>query len=147
MAAILSPNRVQIGSAGHFWSTYQAVADEAHTLEDVVSPDYWAHVASSRSLRINDIFEVRSETGAWAADLIVIDAGHRSVKMALKWSDLAESPRVPDEGLKFVSVAFKGAVKKHCIIRRADNEIIKEGIALKADALRDAVEYEKRMTV
>lgn len=141
---ILSPSRVHIGYAGHFWSTYQCIAEEAHTPEDAQDPGYWAHVASARKLRVNDIFEVRCETGEWMLDLIVVEAGQRHARVkVLRSADVEKAST--DAGLSTVEVLFKGAVKKHCIIRLADRQIIKEGISSKADAIREATEYEQRL--
>lgn len=141
--AILSPERVQVGYAGHYWSTYQCIAEEAHTVEDAQRPDYWAHVAASRKLRVNDVFEVRNETGAWALDLVVVEAGLRFAKVKVLRTVDIDTPATAT--LASVEVQFKGPVKKHCIIRIADREIIKEGIASKADAIREAAEYEQRL--
>lgn len=142
--AILSPNRVQVGYAGHYWSTYQCIADEAHTPQDAQSPGYWAHVATSRKLRANDVFEVRCEDGSWIIDLIVIEAGQRSAKVKVLRTVDVEQPGT-EQSLATVKVEFKGPVKKHCIIRLSDHTIIKEGIASKVDATREAFEYEQRL--
>lgn len=140
---ILSPTRVQVGSAGHYWSTYQCIAEESHTPEDAQTPDYWAHVAAARKLRVNDVFEVRNETGSWMLDLIVVEAGMRFAKVkVLRTVDMEKAPA---EELASVEVQFKGPVKKHCIVRLSDREIVKEGIASKADAIREAAEYEQRL--
>ena len=140
---ILSPTRVQIGYAGHYWSTYQCISEESHTPEDAQTPDYWAHVAASRKLRVNDVFEVRCETGAWALDLVVVEAGLRFAKVKVLRTVDIDTPVT--ETLASVEVQFKGPVKKHCIVRIADHEILKEGIASKADAIREAAEYEQRL--
>lgn len=141
--ATLSPARVQIGYAGHYWSTYQCIAEESHTPEDAVKSDYWGHVAAARKLRQNDVFEVRCETGAWALDLVVVEAGLRHcIVKALRATEI---DIVPTEKLASVKVEYKGPVKKHCIIRKADSAIIKESIASKADAIREAAEYEQRL--
>lgn len=141
--ATLSPSRVQIGYAGHYWSTYQCIAEENHTPDDAVKAEYWAHIAAARKLRENDVFEVRCETGAWALDLIVVEAGARHCRV--KPMRAIEVEEAPAERLSSVKVEFKGPVKKHCIIRKSDSEIIKEGIASKADAIREAAEYEQRL--
>jgi hypothetical protein len=141
---ILSPSRVHIGYAGHYWSTYQCIAEESHSPEDAQTPGYWAHVAAARKLRTNDIFEVRCETGAWMLDLIVIEAGQRFARVKVLRTADVEQPAA-DAKLSSVVVEFKGPVKKHCIIRLVDRAIIKEGIASKADAIREAAEYEQRL--
>lgn len=143
--AILKPSSVQVGYAGHYWSTYQCVADEAHTAEDAQQPGYWAHVAASRKLRVNDVFEVRCETGAWMLDLIVIEAGQRFARVKVLRTVDVEQPSNQQTALSTVKVEYKGPVKKHCIIRMVDREIVKEGISSKSDAVREAFEYEQRL--
>lgn len=143
---ILQPRRVMVGYAGHFWSTYQCIAEEAHRPEDALTSNYWAHVATERNMRVNDRLEVRSETGEWALDLIVTQAGAKHVRVRPTWAWKAEETAPADEqGLRLVAVRFKGPVLKHCIVRVADNEILKEGIAAKADAFREALDFERNL--
>lgn len=143
--AILSPHRVHVGYAGHYWSVYQCIAEEAHTAEDAQTPGYWAHVAAMRKLRTNDEFHVRNETGAWMLDLVVVEAGQRFARVKVLRTVDVEQPAETDKPLETVKVEYKGPVKKHCIIRLSDREIVKEGIAMKADAIREAGEYEQRL--
>jgi len=114
-------------------SVWQYVADNGITFEDVQKPDFWAHVG--RMLKPNDRIEVVAEDFSWFAELIVLAADRlwakvgvlRYVELTGK-SDGAEAPS-PD-----YEVAYKGPTKKHCVIRKADNQIVQEGIALKTDA-------------
>lgn len=139
----LQPSRVQVGAAGHFWSTYQCIAEEAHSPEDAKTSEYWAHVASARNLRVNDVFEVRCEDGSWALDLTVTAVMNKAcrVRVLREWS--AEEPAEEVDGSTGVIVQFKGPSRKWCVIRASDREIIKDGLASKADAAREALEYEK----
>lgn len=142
--ATLSPSRVQIGYAGHYWSVYQCIAEEAHTPDDAVTPEYWAHIAAARNLRVNDIFEVRNETGAWMLDVIVIEAGLRHVRVQpLRTVDIEQPGSTAS--LATVKVEWKGPQRKHAIIRLSDREVIKDGFSSKADAIREASEYERRV--
>jgi hypothetical protein len=142
----LQPSRVHVGSSGHFWSTYQCIAEEAHSPDDAKTSEYWSHVASARQLRVHDVFEVRSEDGQWAVDLTVSAIGNKScrVRVLREWTaddygaDAAEES--PVDG---VIVVWKGPALKWCIIRGSDKAMIKDGLPSKKDATREAIEYEK----
>lgn len=144
----LQPSRVHVGYAGHFWSTYQCVADEAHTPEDAQRAQYWAHIASLRTLRVNDVLEVRSETGQWHLDLVVYAATNKAVAVRVlrEWisPDYAGSEdnriELPESG---IIVKYMGPAKKWAIIRASDRQTIKDGLNSKQDALREAGEYER----
>jgi hypothetical protein len=142
----IQPSRVHPGSSGHFWSTYQCIADAAHTPADAKSSDYWAHVDSSRQLRVNDVFEVRAEDGQWALDLVVTATLNRAcrVRVLREWAaeDYA-SDGDAQEASGGVVVQWKGPALKWCIIRTSDHEYIKQGLASKGDATREALEYER----
>jgi hypothetical protein len=144
----ISPSRVHVGSSGHFWSTYQCIAEEAHKPSEVAEPDYWAHVASSRIFRVHDELKVRCEDGQWSVDLVVTAVLNRAIRVRVtdEWTspDFA-SDEVAIPPTAGVYVKWKGPALKWCIIRSSDGAIIKEGLAAKSDANREALEYEKVM--
>ena len=142
---ILSPTRVQVGYSGHYWSTYQVIAEEGHKPDDCLDPSYWAHVAASRKLRVNDVFEVRCETGDWAIDLLVIEAGARHANVKPLRLVETESPSQNDAALSTVKVKWKGPHAKWGVIRLADSETIKDGFVQRPDAEQYAREYEQRL--
>jgi hypothetical protein len=141
----LQPSRVHIGSSGHFWSTYQCIADEAHSPDDALAPDYWAHVASARQMRVHDKLEVRCENGQWSLDLTVTAVIGKAIRVRAvsEWTAADYDPGASEDPVEGIVVAWKGPSLKWCIIRGADREYIKQGLASKADATREALEYEK----
>jgi hypothetical protein len=139
----IQPSRVHVGYAGHYWSTYQCIAEEAHTPEDAATSEYWAHVASARQLRVNDVFEVRCEDGSWALDLTVDAVLHKSCRVRVLRDYRAEGPVEQLQPTTGVYVQWKGPANKWCVIRTSDREIIKQGLASKADATREGLEYER----
>jgi hypothetical protein len=142
----IQPSRVHVGSSGHFWSTYQCIADEAHTPDDAKTSEYWSHVASARQLRVHDIFEVRCENGLWSLDLTVTALANKAcrVRVLREWlSDDYADAGAEESPVEGVIVQWKGPALKWCIIRGSDREYIKQGLATKGDAHREALEYEK----
>jgi len=146
----IQPSRVHIGAAGHFWSTYQCVADAAHTPDDILTSDYWSHVAAVRTIRVHDTFEVRCESGEWSAELIVTAVIGKVVRVRPVSVWTAENYNPETAGLsepagEGVTVSYKGPALKWCIVRQSDKEMLKQGLASKGDAMREALEYEKIM--
>lgn len=114
---------------------YQACPEVSTTFEDVCEPAFWSHVAEK--LKPGDRIEVLTEDNSYFAELLVVDAGRLFAKVAvLRYVELS-SPDVP-EGLTGVApefkVQYKGPALKHVVIRLSDNQIVQDGIALKADA-------------
>jgi hypothetical protein len=54
-------------------------AEEGHTVEQVLDPMYWAHVAPKFTLY--DRVEVRVDTGEWMLELIVIQTGRNFARV------------------------------------------------------------------
>lgn len=121
-------------------------AEERHTIEQVLDPMYWAHVAPK--LAMYDRIEVRVDTGEWMLDLIVIQNGRNfaRVHVAAKHDFVTSSASAaPMQSIKH-KVEFKGTHKKHCVIRIADSALLQEGFQTKELANEWLTNYE-RVTV
>lgn len=59
----------QIQAAEFARVVWRAVPDAGTPLEDILKPEYWAHVA--RNLHLNDIIELTPEDGAYFGELLV----------------------------------------------------------------------------
>lgn len=121
-------------------SEYVAYAEAGCSIETVLKPEYWAHVAST--LRIGDKVEIECEDGSWEMELKVADVGVQSVKMRVKqrweWTD-EESSLANDDDPQYIYEfvpAHKWRVK-----RVSDGAIVQKHIQDKGDALRIAAEY------
>lgn len=105
-------------------------AEEGHTVEQVLDPMYWAHVAAR--LAQYDRIEVRVDTGEWMLDLIVIQAGRNfaRVHVAARYDFTGAAEGAPREAIKH-RVEWKGTHKKFCVIRNADSALLQEGFQTK----------------
>lgn len=99
-------------------------AEEGTTVQDLVDPGYWAHVASH--FEPLDRIEVRLETGGWVAELIVLARGTNWAKVKLlqhyELDGVAE-----DTESKAHIIKWRGPQHRHCIVRIADHAIIQSG--------------------
>lgn len=128
---ILNPQR--IGLSEERRQEWVVDAEEGTTIEDIMDPAYWAHMASQ--FQMFDHIEVRLETGEWIAELIVLTPGRNYARVFLKAKhDLAgESRDIPASAITH-KVEFKGPQRKHVVIRIADGAVIQEGIPSKTEA-------------
>lgn len=105
-------------------------------LEDVLKPQYLGNVASR--LRPYDKIQVRIDTGEWYAELLVIESGRAWIKaVALLKVDLVtqeiEVTDVADAEAYYIQ--HRGPHLKFCVIRKLDQECIKEKCASKVEAI------------
>lgn len=123
----------RIGLVEHRRQDWVAIADESHTLDDVMDPMYWAHV--SGRFQQYDRIEVRQESGEWIVDLILVEVGrnYARVIVAAKHDLRGLESLAPAAAVKH-KVERKGDHKKWCVIRIADNALIQEGMLTKAQA-------------
>jgi hypothetical protein len=140
----IQPQRCQLAEYGR--QDWVVTVEEGTTLDQVLEPGFWSMV--SVKFKAYDHIEVRSEDGAWFAQLIVLDCSrnwarvYKTAYHALTTKDVSISQT---EQPKFYT-KFKGPILKWCVIRTSDNEIIsKEHI--NADVARESmVNYEKVTT-
>jgi hypothetical protein len=113
---------------------YQAVPSHGTTIDDMLKPEYWAHIATK--LRPTYRIEVNAEDGSFFAELIVRDAGRTWAKVALlrhKTFDdgadiLGESP-APD-----YVINFRVGPTKWRVQRKSDGEVLRSGFISKPEA-------------
>lgn len=120
-----------------------AVTPPAGTEFDVLlEPDYWSHVA--RRMRPLDRIEAMPEDGSWWAELLVIHTGPVSVMVRkLRYHELDEVD--PDEiDNDLFKIKWGGPSVMYRIIRKSDNEVVKDHFRNKSDAVNwMAVNLEK----
>ena len=116
-------------------------AESGHTVEDCLTPMYWAHMAPQ--MNYGDHIEVRAEDGQWIAEFFVLQVDRNWAKVLLmKKFDLSTIPAVPPVESQH-KVEWKGPQIRFCAIRSADMAIVKEGFLTKAEALQWVKEHEK----
>lgn len=118
--------------AEHKRAVWQASVPAGVDFEDVKTPEFFAHVA--KKITICDRIEVLTDDGLYFAELLVQDVGSGYVKTAvLRFVELAPPIKVEGEATKF-DVKWMGPHKKHVVIRKSDNFMVREGLATKSEA-------------
>jgi hypothetical protein len=147
----LNPPRIKL--AEYARNIHQITPELGTTLDDILAPEYWAHVGFN--LKARDRIEVETEDMTWFAELYVIKAQRlpgtaftASVRL-MRYVDLTgeaelkrlmgvveEAPAIPlaDAGNAEFEIAWKGPAKKFVIIRRSDKVVMRDGIASKVEA-------------
>lgn len=134
----LLPARLQV--ADHYRSRFGVVSEEGATVDDFLRPDYWAHVANK--LRRHDIIEIIPEDGSFFVELLVLNTGTGFAKVMLLREVQLESEA--DEPLPSdIEVKWRGPHRKFSVIRKSDNEVLKDSFVERTGAEQWAREYER----
>ena len=136
---IVNPSRFDL--AEQFSTSFVVVAEVGTTRKDVLKPCFLAHCA--HKLSMYDKIEVRIDDDSWIMFAFVREAGRNwALLEELKFIKLdGESMKVPESHL--YEVKFKGSYLKHCVIRKADGEILVQQISKKAEAEKWMEDYER----
>lgn len=114
---------------------YSATAFEDTTPEDMLKPEYWAHVASK--LKAWDRIEARANDGTWFAEFVVMYTGKAIAKVKLmRVVDLSDSDVDGPSATEFADyeVKWRGPHNKWSVIRRKDSEVVHEFAESKTNA-------------
>lgn len=116
-------------------------AEEGTTLDDVMRPGYWQHIA--QKLQVFDHVEVRAETGEWVAMLMVASVGRTWARMHLmhKYELVGEQKAaVPNDEHE---VIWRGPHLKFAVKRRRDGTVLQERLDTKEAAHTWLQNYER----
>lgn len=109
---------------------YLVTAERGTAVADLISAEYWVHVASR--LKPRDRIEVHAYDGSWMAELLVVAASRLIATMVLLSEyDLtasATTPAVSDDG---VETKWRGPSAKWSAIRLSDKAVLVEGLDTK----------------
>jgi hypothetical protein len=132
----------RIGMAESKRQDFVVDAEEGTTVEDVLDPMYWAHVASK--FTPYDRVEVRIDTGEWMLELIVLQASRNFARMHLvaKHDLSGASAEIPRGAIKH-RVEWKGTHKKWCVVRIADSAMLQDSLQSKEAAAEWMTNYER----
>lgn len=115
-----------------------------HTMEHMLSPAYWAHVAPK--LKPWDRIEVRAEDGTYYAELLVLACDRTWARMhVLRWDDLSTQDVSLTEAAA-ASTKFELAHspnRRWHVIRKSDRQVMHENDQTRADAQLWLTEYLK----
>jgi hypothetical protein len=119
---------------------HDALIAQGVTPQDLLQPAFWAHHATK--LRPYDEIRARAEDGTWIAFYIVLDASRNWARVQqlalhrLTTRDVSLSQTSEDQVKAFIdahSVTYRGP-HKWSIVRKADRNVLTEGIEQKDDA-------------
>lgn len=118
-------------------------SSEGVTVEHVLEPEYWAHVA--QRMKPFDRIELVSYDGTWMVDLLVITTGKTAAKVIKlheytldgTYADLSSVNRTHE-------IKHRGP-RKWSIIRISDGAVVKENIDTRDDAERELADYMKAL--
>ena len=138
-APMMHPSRMQ--PAEYNRQDFVANAEVAHTVDDLLQPGYWSHMAAQ--LNAYDHIEVRADDGSWLVELLVTEVGKNYAKVIIRHKydlvNVTEAPVLSEQH----KIEFKGPQKKHVVIRVSDGQSIKEGISKREEAEAWLKDYER----
>lgn len=139
-AVVIDPQRMQ--SAEYLRRDWVCTAEEGTTVEDLLDPAYWSHIAGQ--LTMYDHIEVRIDSGEFLLELLVKEAGKNWAQVALlHHHDLAGTVKTGEAPSEEFEALFKGPVRKWCAIRKADGVALHDKMESKAQALEYISGYER----
>jgi hypothetical protein len=108
------------------------------TVEDVIKPDYWKHVA--HNFKADDEIRMVPEDQSWRAHLYVTHAQHGEMFVqVLSHNNLSAMDPALLQTEEY-EVKWRG-VKKFSVVRKKDNAVIKEDIATKEQAVAEMASH------
>lgn len=137
----MKPTRLSL--AEHATVVYHHTVEFGTTLEDVLKPAYWTHVAAH--MRPGHRIEVMSPTIDWWAMLIVRAATKIEAAVAVIEHKSFTAPAVAAAPEQPYEVKWRGPTAKWSIVRKADGGIVKDQIASQDEANRWLLNHEKAM--
>lgn len=142
--------KIQSGSlklAEHVRAVHVVIPPEGTTVEDLLKPEAWAHVA--HELATGSRIEVVPESGEWFAELYVVEAKRQWAKVVLlRKVDLApllvQGESAPQDTEEFYA-KWSGPISKFRVHRKKDKEVIRADFATAEDANLWIAEHKKSL--
>lgn len=120
------------------------------TVQDLLDPAMWCHVAKQWLKPLDEIIVI-PQGASFRAHFIVMDKGDTFAKIRLLNVNLLNAEEAGEEAAVTevvhlpedapVSVEWKGPVLKYSVVRSSDQERLKTGFAIKAEAEKWAAEH------
>jgi hypothetical protein len=126
-------NESLMTSAEYRHTVYVVTPPEGTTLDDMLKPEYWAHVAYR--LKPDDMIRALPEDRSFYASLVVRTAHRLSARMDVVHYIERGEPEA-DTVAGDYSVGWGGPAHRYRVIRNSDKEVIQHGFADKGDALK-----------
>lgn len=139
----MSLNAARFKGAQYARNLWCAIPEHGQTLDAMLAPIYWAHVAAQ--MTPGDKIEVRAEDGTWYAELYVVDRGRNWARVApiFRVDLVADLGETPVEAAEY-AVRWRGPHARFSVVRLKDGAVVKEGM-LKDEAERYLRSHVKAM--
>lgn len=138
----LMPDRIQIGEAAR--NVYFVTVEPHTTKEELMDPSFWAHVAPK--LTPFSRLEVTTDDVQYFLELLVVNCGTKwAVVKELKYLTLNGDEDFIEFENKMAEyeIKWKGPKLKFSVIRKKDNETMKDSMGSKEEAATFLREYIK----
>lgn len=124
----IDPSRVKLAEIER--NEWVCTAEFGTTLEQVLSPGFWAHKA--RDLRPYDHIEVRVDDGTWIAQLLVKEAGRNWASVLLLQKFDLDTTDISQTRAAEYKVWWGGPHLKYCVLRISDSARLQEQLTKEA---------------
>ncbi len=129
-AVFLQPERM--GTREHRRQDFAVNAEAGTRVEDVLDPQYWAHVANTMEPYAR--VEVLEESGEWMLELLVLNVGRNWAQVHLLHKhDLSERAETMPNAQTH-KVEWKGPQRRFAVIRISDSQCLQDGFVSKLEA-------------
>lgn len=135
-------NPAHLSNAEHKRVVHTAYPVEGVTLEDVLKPDFWVHVAAS--LKVTDKIEVYPADMSWYAELVVLSTGNNHAKVfPVLFVEIGA--KAGDEVADAVYEIKLRGPRKWSAVHRENGSILFENIDTREDAMIELAKHMKSM--
>ena len=125
---------------------YKVDAPADHVLEDMLQPNYWAHVA--RVLRTGDEVIVVSEDNVWRAHFHILNAGDNWANVyCLKFDEMSKIFEMPADADTSYIVEHSGNFHKWRVRKKGEDKALVAQLVTRDEALKWLADYKKTLKV
>lgn len=136
----LLANQWKARESGVYFNTHEIVANAGTPIEHLSRPEFWCNVAAK--FRPGDTVFAYPRDGAWAAELIVWEAGQNFAHVSFKWAaakpQFASAPGVDND-----FEIFLDPLKGWAVRRRSNQAFVKGDFPNAEDARRWTIEHQR----
>ena len=119
----------RIKQADFIRTVWSAQPEPGTTLDEMLLPEYWAHVA--KTLKKGDRIDVTSADGEWFAELYVRASTDNSVLVTVLQKYVFSAPEVPADDA--FEIKHRGGAK-WSVIRKSDKRVLVENLETRGEA-------------
>lgn len=143
---MVSLNSSRFASAEYKNNTYRADIPVGHKIEDMLKPEYWAHISSR--LRNGDEIKALSEDNSYFVHFIVMNAGGNWAKVnVINFVELSSQFAAPEEADINYIIEHSGNFHKFRVKRKADDTVLVAKLETREEAINWLRQYKKSLVI